>query len=434
MTLTEGYPTRSSEAGGLLKDQFLRPAKSQSRWYGLYSDHKVDSSNVNTWSTDASKLNSYFSRITRQSGLLPPPASRHLSQETLRKWEKSSREATVFCNQAASFNHCLFKVQQNMQEQMKTIRSESKGKGSAKVSSALDELQFLMDFNASITQAAAKTMEHLSDFAFISMLNLTLAHRDSYLNHVKGGVKPDTIAALRNAPLHIPTLFPDSIIKRAEEEIAPLRPKDSLAQGVSVGTTHMSVQRKGQTKGQLQRVIDPLGRTLGKVATKNQRGSPPAIHRDQPRAISPINDNYCIDRLQRGLLAGSQISTRQTLDTCQSLNVNSHVVQAVHSAPGHSQKRELSPGSAGCYFRNHKLKYVKSVSCVTQLSCVNPVTNVRNAALNLPVGARLQNFWQTWLDLGGRSESCSNLERGLHPPLLEPTKTHKVSHSHKLLC
>ena len=47
-----------------------------------------------------------------------------------------------------------------------------------------------------------------------------------------------------------------------------------------------------------------------------------------------------------------------------------------------------------------KLKSVKSVSCVTQLSCVQPVTNVKNAAQNLPVGARLQNFWQTWLDLG----------------------------------
>ena len=128
-------------------------------------------------------------------------------------------------NQAASFNRCLFKVQQNMQEQMKTIGSESKGKGSAKLSSALNELQFLMDFNASITQAAAKTMEHLSNFVFISMGNLTLARRDSYLNHVKGGVKPDTIAALRTAPLHNPTSFPDSIIKRAEEEIAHFETK-----------------------------------------------------------------------------------------------------------------------------------------------------------------------------------------------------------------
>ena len=34
ITLVEGYPSRTSEAGGLLMDQFVRPAKSQSRWYG----------------------------------------------------------------------------------------------------------------------------------------------------------------------------------------------------------------------------------------------------------------------------------------------------------------------------------------------------------------------------------------------------------------
>ena len=227
VTLTEGYLTRSTEAGGLMKDQFLRPAKSQSKWYALYSDRKGESSAVTSWSTDTSKLNSCFSRITRQSGLTStPPASCRLSPETLRKWKKLSREATVICNQAASFNRCLFKVQQNMQEQMRTIRSEGKGKGSAKVSSALDELQFLMDFNASITQAAAKTMEHLSEFVFVSMGNLTLARRDSYLNHIKGDEKPDTIAALRTAPLHLPTLFPDSIIRRAEEEIAHFEAKE----------------------------------------------------------------------------------------------------------------------------------------------------------------------------------------------------------------
>ena len=140
------------------------------------------------------------------------------------------------------------------------------------------------------------------------------------------------------------------------------------------------------------------------------------MHCDQPRASSSINDNYCLDKLQRGLLAGSQTSTRQTLDTYQALNVNFHVVQAVHSAPRHSQKRELSPGSAGCYHRNHKLKYVKSVSCVTQLSCVKPVTNVRNAASNLPVGARLQNYWQTWLDLGAGPKVVQILKEGYTLP------------------
>ena len=88
------------------------------------------------------------------------------------------------------------------------------------MSTAMDELQYLMNFNASITKAAAKTMEHLTEFVFISMGNPILARRDAYLNHLKSGIKPDTVAALRTAPMHISTLFPDSIIKKAEEEIA----------------------------------------------------------------------------------------------------------------------------------------------------------------------------------------------------------------------
>ena len=162
----------------------------------------------------------------------------------------------------------------------------------------MDELQFLMNFNASITQAAVKTMEHLSEFVFMSMGNLTLACRDAYLNHIKGGVKPDTVAAFRTAPLHIPTLFPDSIIKQAEEEIAHFEAKGQSSLRGKCRYPPMSVQRKGQIKGRIPRVTDPLGRTLGKVVTRNPRGSLPVIHRDQPRASSPINDNYCIEMLR----------------------------------------------------------------------------------------------------------------------------------------
>ena len=62
VTLVEGYPSRSSEAGGLMMDQFLRPAKSESKWYGLSSDRKADPSAVSTWYTDPCKLNSSYSR------------------------------------------------------------------------------------------------------------------------------------------------------------------------------------------------------------------------------------------------------------------------------------------------------------------------------------------------------------------------------------
>ena len=77
---------------------------------------------------------------------------------------------------------------------------------------------------------------------------------------------------------------------------------------------------------------------------------------------------------------------------------------------------------------------MKSVSCVTQLSCVNPVTNVPNVAFSLSVGARLQNFLENLAGSGRRSKGSSNPQRGLYPPLPDPTKTSKISDHHKLLC
>ena len=102
--------------------------------------------------------------------------------------------------------------------------------------------------------------------------------------------------------------------------------------------------------------------------------------------------------------------------TINSLNVNCHVANLVHTAPGHSQRRELSPGSAGCYVIQEKLKYVKGASCVTQLSCAKPVTNVPIVVTNLPVGARLQNFWETWLDLGAGPKVVQILREGYTLP------------------
>ena len=73
----------------------------------------------------------------------------------------------------------------------------SKGKSSTKVAGAAEELQFLMDLNSGITQAMGKTLEHLTDFVFVTVANTTLARRDLYLSHLKVGINPDTLASLR---------------------------------------------------------------------------------------------------------------------------------------------------------------------------------------------------------------------------------------------
>ena len=87
LTLVQGYLTRTSEAGGL----FVGQAKSQGKWFGLHSDQKKDTSDtISSWNTGSSRLNSTYLRIARQAGIATkPPLSRPISQESLRKWEKS---------------------------------------------------------------------------------------------------------------------------------------------------------------------------------------------------------------------------------------------------------------------------------------------------------------------------------------------------------
>ena len=153
LTLVQGYPLRSSEVGGLQKDQFIKPVKSQVKWYVLHPSQDKPAGSVSFWHSETAKLKSTYSRVARSSGLVSPaPASRTISQDTLRRWEKSAREATYICNQAAGLSRCLNKVQQGMSSQLKMLQSEdSKGKSADKVGGATEELQYLISFNSSIT-------------------------------------------------------------------------------------------------------------------------------------------------------------------------------------------------------------------------------------------------------------------------------------------
>ena len=219
ITVQEGYPSRASETAGLVKDQFVKPPRTL-KWYDMHTDKKDFSrSKVSSWTNQPARLNSSFPRIANRS-LPSAPASRPVSQDTLRKWERAARDQTYMCNQAAAFSRCLTKVQDSMASQLKVLQNDKgKGKSTGKSHQAVEELDFLVTFNKSITQAMARTMQDLSDGVFINVANLMLTRRDSYLDYLKAGIKQDTLNALRSAPLHMSALFPDHLISKAEEEI-----------------------------------------------------------------------------------------------------------------------------------------------------------------------------------------------------------------------
>ena len=134
------------------------------------------------------------------------------------------------CNQAAGLSRCLTRVQDAMSAQLKTLHLDKKGKSSDRTKQAVDELDYLVTFNRSISQAMARTMQDLSEGVFISMANFTLARRDSYLEYLHAGVKQDTLNTLRTSPVHLNSLFPDQLITKAEEEICRSEERRSAGQ------------------------------------------------------------------------------------------------------------------------------------------------------------------------------------------------------------
>ena len=170
--------------------------------------------------------------------------------------------------------------------QLKSLRVDTgKGKAAEKTQQAVEELEYLVTFNRSISQAMQRTMQDLSEGVFISMANLTVARRDSYLEFICGGVKPDTLTALRTAPVHLNSLFLDSLLVKAEDEIS--RSEERCSSG--------SVHRK---PGRFHRTGSPLLRPGCKLETGKLDikvvVKPQTSPKSRPRVSRSINDNYCV--------------------------------------------------------------------------------------------------------------------------------------------
>ena len=104
-----------------------------------------------------------------------------------------------------------------------------------------------------------RTMQDLSEGVFISMANLTLAHQDSYLKFLCGGVKPDTLTALRTAPVHLNSMFPDSLLVKAEDEISSSEERRSSgSSNRKPGHFHPYVSSNGRSTQQLDRKLTTL--------------------------------------------------------------------------------------------------------------------------------------------------------------------------------
>ena len=148
---------------------------------------------------------------------------------------------------------------------------------------------------------------------------------------------------------------------------------------------------------------------------------PQTSARSRPGDLKSINDNHCFANVV-GLVNSVNVSDKmEGLNppppvTNKSETVFPHVNSFVASVPfasGSLQKKGVNP----VYCQSiREINHVKDVSCVDHLSFVKIVTNVPTVVTNLPVGARLQQFWEKWETLGASPKVIRILREGYTLP------------------
>ena len=136
----------------------------------------------------------------------------------------------------------------------------------------------------------------------------------------------------------------------------------------------------------------------------------PTTHSNRPRVTVLINDNYCVP--QWGLMTMGK-KTETFVGNFQTLNVNCFVADHVPFVVGQLQKKGLSP----IIVKQRKKLKCGRCFCVDQLSSVQHVTSVHTVAQNLPVGARLNQFWEILASLAASSKVTRILKEGYTLPL-----------------
>ena len=169
-----------------------------------------------------------------------------------------------------------------------------------------------------------------------------------------------------------------------------------------------------------------LGSQPGKILVGSVRRKtgprPTSIHRDLPGVRLFLNDNYCLnvplkslDPSTKSVKPTDLLNVLKSSHNSQKLSVvvNSGVVGLVPSVKGQPQKKGISPVFVPS---KQSLKYVNNAFCVDHSCSVRPVPNVPNVVPNLPVGARLSQFWETWDALGASPKVVQMLREGYTLP------------------
>ena len=257
----------------------------------------------------------------------------------------------------------------------------------------------------------AKSMEHLTEFVFVTMAKTTLLRRDSYLAYLKA----DTLNALRTP--FIWTLCSRTVLLKRQRKTLHHLTKAGQLQCTRVGgIIHMKGRRLDPTnkRGQLGRIcpVHNGGRT-----TRANNSTP----RIRPRVSSNTNDNHCVSLLKPHRKDNEHFKCKAKCCTSCS-----------YCARAFSKERNKSRGSR-LYLQERSIKTCEKCFLCHSIVFCKSCFKCSKCCLKSACRGQTSKVLEKLVRSGCWTESGSNLQRGLHPPLSDPAELVKNSHHHKLL-
>ena len=125
----------------------------------------------------------------------------------------------------------------------------------------------------------------------------------------------DTLAALHQAPLDLPTLFPDTVLKKAEEDISKSEEK-GLSHSRWRFQSRFHPYKRSDERIQEQKSENQLKKHWDSSGKRKVIISPTSFHHVRPKVSHCINDNYCVSAPVSRLLTQRK-ETVKLVNLCQ---------------------------------------------------------------------------------------------------------------------
>ena len=251
---------------------------------------------------------------------------------------------------------------------------------------------------------------------------------------MKSGIKQDTLASLCQAPMDLPTLFPDSILKKAEDDISKFEDKGYSHASISgCKDSRYDPYKRADQSSYESKSGKPVWKNIGRAHKKKGRIQTGKFSSRQAKGQSAYKwQSMC------NLLVSKQTDREQATDTRTDNKLFSKDTWKASCCKYCTYYTRAFTKERCKSWRVRWLSKLQIKICERCFLCRSIVfckacNKCQTCCLKSACRGQTSKLLEKLAGFGCRSESSSYPQRGLHSPLLDPAELGKISHN-KLLC